>query len=213
MLDLTPSRILKGRAAAAIGVSRFTRPFRLRRLMPMRRGNSPISRVPRNICAVLAVLLAAGLVWAAWNLIPLRSAKSVTVISVAGKRAQIVRIDAQVKEILDRPLFNSDRSPPPAPPSARELAALQRPVLKSHLTGITISTGLRLAIFVSDGHTYVSVKEGGQIDGFKVQSIAPDRVILASAFGEQAVQPSKGTYQTVRNTKPIELGNFDPDKH
>lgn len=131
----------------------------------------------------------------------------------ASKRSQIAHIDAQVKEILDRPLFSSDRSPPPPPPSAEELALLQRPVLKSHLTGITISAGLRLAIFVSDGHTYVSLKEGDSIDGFKVRSIAADRVILASPFGEQAVQPSKGIYETVRNTKPVELGNFDPDRH
>jgi len=161
----------------------------------------------------LAMVVAAGFVWIVWNLVWLRSDGPGPTVPAASKRSQIAHIDAQVKEILDRPLFSSDRSPPPPPPSAKELALLQRPVLKSHLTGITISAGLRLAIFVSDGHAYVSLKEGDSIDGFKVRSIAADRVILASPFGEQAVQPSKGTYQTVRNTKPVELGNFDPDRH
>jgi hypothetical protein len=38
-------------------------------------------------------------------------------------------------------------------------------------------------------------------------------VILASAFGEQVVTLSKGPVETVRNTKPVDLGNFDPDRH
>jgi len=118
-----------------------------------------------------------------------------------------------VKEILDRPLFNSDRSPAPEPPSPEELAKLQPPVLKSHLTGITILPDTRLALFVGDGNKYLSRKEGDDIDGFKVRAIAPDHVVLASSFGEQIVRPAKGTYETVRNTKPVEMGNFDPDKN
>lgn len=144
---------------------------------------------------------------------PSRSSLSQTTMAAANRRAQTARVDAQVKEILDRPLFSSDRSPAPERPSPEELAKLQPPVLKSHLTGITVIPGVRLALFVADGNKYLSVKEGEDIDGFKVRAIAPDRVILVSSFGEQIVRPAKGSYETVRNTKPVELGNFDPDKH
>lgn len=134
-------------------------------------------------------------------------------MAAASRQAQIAHVDAQVKEILDRPLFNSGRSPAPQPPSHEELAKLQPPVLKSHLIGITILAETRLALFAGDGNKYRSLKEGEEIDGFKVRAIAADRVILASAFGEQIVRPAKGTYETVRNTKPVQLGNFDPDKN
>jgi hypothetical protein len=134
-------------------------------------------------------------------------------MAAASKRARIAHLDAQVKEILDRPLFNSDRSPTPEPPSPEELAKLRPPVLKSHLVGITILAEMRLALFAGDGNKYQSLKEGEEIDGFKVRAIAADRVTLASSFGEQIVRPNKGTYETVKNTKPIALGSFDPDKN
>ena len=110
-------------------------------------------------------------------------------------------------------MFNSDRSPVPEPPSAEELAKLQPPVLKSHLVGITILAETRLALFAGEGNKYLSLKEGEEIDGFKVRAIAADRVILGSSFGEQIVRPNKGTFETVKNTKPVALGNFDPDKN
>ena len=86
-------------------------------------------------------------------------------------------------------------------------------MLKSHLIGITILAETRLALFAGDGNKYQSLKEGDAIDGFKVRAIAPDRVILASSFGEQIVRPAKGISQTVLNTKPVAMGNFDPDKN
>ena len=128
------------------------------------------------------------------------------------RRVQAAHVDALVKEILDRPLFTPGRNPAPPPASPKDLAALRPPVLKSHLTGITIFPGTRLAVFVSEENKYRSVGEGEEIDGFKVRSISADQVILASAFGEQILRPAKANYETVRNTKPVEMGSFDPDK-
>lgn len=174
---------------------------------------SPAARVPRNIGLMLAVFFGAALVWSVLDLIPSRSSTPEPEMSGANRKAQTAHVDALVKEVMDRPLFSSDRTPPPPPPSAAELAALQRPVLKSHLVGITIHAGGRQALFVADGNKYIPLREGEAIDGFKVQSIMADHVVLASAFGEQIVQPFKGTYQTVKNTKPVSLGSFDPDKN
>jgi hypothetical protein len=191
----------------------FQKPRFLLRLMPASGGHAIAQRIPAKICVVLAFLCAAAIVAGFIGLNPSRSSISDTTMAAASKRARIAHLDAQVKEILDRPLFNSDRSPTPEPPSPEELAKLRPPVLKSHLVGITILAEMRLALFAGDGNKYQSLKEGEEIDGFKVRAIAADRVTLASSFGEQIVRPNKGTYETVKNTKPIALGSFDPDKN
>lgn len=198
MLDAI-SGSLKGRIAAA-----WRMWARDRRVL--------VSRIPNRARIVLAVFFAAAVIGGAAYSPFLRHGESKSDPLAGSRRAQTAHVDALVKEILDRPLFSSDRSPAPEAPSPRELAALQPPVLKSHLTGITVFPGTRLAIFVSDGNKYRSVQEGEDVDGFKVRSIAPDLVILGSSFGEQVVRPAKGSYETVRNTKPVELGNFDPDR-
>jgi hypothetical protein len=167
----------------------------------------------RNAFAVLAFFLAVTIVWTGANWLLYPPAPPRAAMPEGPNRARIAHIDAAVKEILDRPLFSSDRSPPPPPPTPEQLALLHRPVLKSHLTGITVLPETRVALFAGDANKYMSVKEGEEIDGFKVKTILPDRVILASAFGEQAVSISKGPVETVRNTKPVDLGNFDPDRH
>jgi hypothetical protein len=195
----------------ALAASANVRPLSLRRLMPA--PGTPIFkwRISRNTGVMLAVFLVAAIVCVAVT--AFRSNRSEPARPATARQAQTAHVDALVKEILDRPLFSSDRSPAPEPPSPEELAALRPPVLKSHLTGITILPDARLAHFVGDGNKYVSLKEGDDIDGFKVRAIAADQVILASSFGQQIVRPAKGTYETVRNTKPVELGNFDPDKN
>lgn len=168
-------------------------------------------RFSRAVGVVLTVFLVAAAVCIAMALF--RSAPSEPARPAMDRRVHTAHVDALVKEVLDRPLFNSDRSPAPEPPSPEELAKLQPPVLKSHLTGITILPGTRLALFVDGGNKYLSLKEGDDIDGFKLRAIEADHVILASSFGEQIVRPAKGAYETVRNTKPVEMGNFDPDKN
>lgn len=166
-----------------------------------------------NVLVVVALFLAGTIVWMGGNWLLYPPAPLQAAMPEAGNRTRIAHIDAAVKEVLDRPLFSSDRSPPPPPPTPAQLALLNRPVLKSRLTGITVLTDSRVALFAGEGNKYVSVKEGEEVDGFKVKNILPDRVVLASAFGEQAVTLSKGPVETARNTKPVDLGNFDPDRH
>ena len=202
------SRKGRDRATIAIVASPNVLPLALRRLMPA--SGARVRRFSRHTGVMLAIILAAAMVCTAVAVF--RSAPSEPARPATDRRAHTARVDALAKEILDRPLFSSDRRPAPEPPSPEELARLQPPVLKSHLTGISILPDTRLALFVGDGNKYQSLKEGDDIDGFKVRTIETDHVTLASSFGEQIVRPAKGTYQTVRNTKPIELGNFDPDK-
>jgi hypothetical protein len=200
MLDPTPSRNLKDRPSGTATLLRMA-------------GRVRTPSGFRNAFVVLALFLAATAVWTGGNWLLYPPAPPKAALRDTDNRAHIAHIDAGVKEILDRPLFSGDRSPPPPPPTPEQLALLHRPVLKSHLTGITVLTDTRVALFAGEANKYVSVKEGEEIDGFKVKNILPDRVILASAFGEQTVSISKGPVQTVRNTKPVDLGSFDPDRH
>lgn len=197
MLDPTPARNLKSFGAKA--ASRLTR-------------SKGAWRRISSAAVFMAIFAAAAAIWSAGHWLLSRRDAPVPFVTDVGDKARLARIDGAVKEILARPLFNADRTPPPPPPTPEQLAAAQRPVLKSHLTGITILTDSRLALFSGDGKNYISVKEGDEIDGLKVQRIEADRVILVSPFSEQILQPSKGLAPTVRNTKPLDLGSVDPDK-
>jgi len=206
MLDVTRAENLEGAAPLR------AKPFFLRGLI-RKIARSRVVPFARNAGIVLAVFAAAAMAWIAADFLLLRAPLPKAVAKTSGRELQTARADAMVKDILDRPLFSSDRSPAPEPPSPEELAAIQPPVLKSHLTGITILSGTRLALFTGEGNAHLSLKEGDDIDGFKVRTITPDQVILASAFGQQILRPGRGLAQTVKNSKPVSMGNFDPDKN
>src|SRR5262245_61345395 len=129
----------------ADGIFQIARPRFLWRLIPA--SSNPSGRMLARIGIVLAFLCATAIVAGIIGLNPSRSSISETTVAAASKRAHIAHIDAQVRQILDRPLFSSDRSPAPEPLSPEELAKLHPPVLKSHLVGITILAETRMALF------------------------------------------------------------------
>ncbi len=164
------------------------------------------------LVAGLMLILAGEIGWAAKDLIPDFASKPKAVAWETRVARDEARIDAKVKEVLERPLFTNGREPPPPPPTPEELAAAQRPILKSRLSGISLLDNAYRALFVTAENKYVWVREGDELDGFKVASIGFNQVVLSSRFGDQLLQPSRSAPQTVRNTKPVELGNFEPDK-
>jgi hypothetical protein len=55
-----------------------------------------------------------------------------------------------------------------------------------------IRPGAREALFMDVGRRPISVRVGGEIDGWTIVSIESDRVLLSSAFGERTVEPTNG---------------------
>ncbi len=168
----------------------------------------PVLAFLKVACVLLTVILVTEAGGAAASLLASLLDQPVRMTPPTDSQFRRAHYDAMVKAILDRPLFSGDRRPPPPPP----VAVKPPPVLKSRLSGILILAGWRQALFAGDGKKYTTLREGDEIDGFKVRNIQADRVILASDFGEQIVQLSSGLAKTVRNTKLVELGNFDPDR-
>lgn len=100
-------------------------------------------------------------------------------------------VDALIAGILARPLFSPSRQPPDT--TAREQSAKteREPLqLPGRLEGTAILPGEREALFAQAGGKPLAVKEGQDIDGWTVASIAADRVVLKSADGEQIVTPA-----------------------
>jgi hypothetical protein len=101
-------------------------------------------------------------------------------------------IDADVAEILERPLFSQNRAASPAA-SAEETDEGKGPQqLQRRLSGVMISPDGREALFQHDGEKPVAVKLGGQIDGWTVASVEPDHVVLKSGIGQLIVNLANG---------------------
>ncbi len=108
--------------------------------------------------------------------------------------------DAQLSEVLGRPLFASDRRPDPLRQSAGEKAGPGLP----HLTGILVSGFDKRAIFAGpdDGNPDARgtvVREGDQIGQYRVQSINVSAVALSGPDGLRMVQ----LWQAGKPSQPI----------
>lgn len=89
-----------------------------------------------------------------------------------------------VRDILERPLFHPRRrlaslgeprtAQPPAEPSAR-------------LVGVLIGANGREALFAEANNRVTVVRQGGSLQGWKIEMIEPDRVILTSSRGQRTM--------------------------
>jgi hypothetical protein len=105
-------------------------------------------------------------------------------------------METAVEAILERPLFSPSRQPPEVLTAAHIEETLETapPQLHGRLAGVMIRPGTREALFARAGQRPIAVKVGGEIDGWKIAAIEPDRVILASNFGDtQTVRPTNDT--------------------
>lgn len=126
--------------------------------------------------------------------------------------------DKLIAEILDRPLFTPGRHPPEAQAdAAAEEEEKKPPELQSRLAGVMIRPDESEALFARDGEKPIAVGEGDEIDGWTVDTIEADRVVLTSDFGEKILQPTPEERTTAisaaphaANKKPVSASNLRP---
>jgi hypothetical protein len=93
---------------------------------------------------------------------------------------------AEFSEFVERPLFLSERRPFIDPLDAEVAAPAPVKPLGLLLTGVIISPDERAALMERPGRRdIVRVAEGEVIDGWKVSSIGPDRVVLHNGEVEE----------------------------
>jgi len=109
--------------------------------------------------------------------------------ALALARAPSADLDALIDEILARPLFNASRTPRERDAND-EPEKKVRPQLQARLTGIMIGPEAREALFEHAGDKPVALREGSEIDGWKVAAIRSAEVVLTSEFGEEVVKPA-----------------------
>lgn len=92
-----------------------------------------------------------------------------------------------VEAVLARPLFSPDRRP-----AARGAVATgAAPARLPRLSGILLDGARRSVIFAAgDGGRPVVVAEGGELNGFRVQSIEAGQVTIVGPDGPHVVRPS-----------------------
>jgi len=133
-----------------------------------------------GVAAGLAVLLAAEL------LLPGQSAPTLsaapTIPAATADNASDALVSGWGDTILARPLFSPSRRPDDQA-SATASQTLPR------LSAIIVIGATRSAIFAAPGQKPINVSEGGAIDGYRVMSIAPNRVDLLGAGGALALHP------------------------
>src|SRR5262249_961238 len=104
---------------------------------------------------------------------------------IAAARPAALDRNAFIAEILERPVFSPDRVP------HEETAANEAepeesgpPQLQSRLTGIMIGPTGREALFERDDGEFAGVKEGAEMEGWKVKAIRAAKVVLPSQAGD-----------------------------
>jgi hypothetical protein len=134
--------------------------------------------------------IVAGLVLLAELAAPILAISSDTLESSRARSEQITqkKADAMVAEILQRPLFTQGRQAPQV-----MVAKAAPPQLQGRLAGVMLQDEFREALFTRPGGKPLAVREGDMIDGWTVERIATDSVLLTSAFGEQLVRPTNGS--------------------
>jgi hypothetical protein len=91
-----------------------------------------------------------------------------------------------VDKTLARPLFSSDRRPPPDTASLVAGPSMSLP----RLTGVVVSSAGAFAIFAGpEGGKPVVVEEGGQVGAAVVETIAPGRVVILGPGGAVVLRP------------------------
>lgn len=101
-------------------------------------------------------------------------------------RQQGPRVEELVATALARPLFSSTRRPPQ---SAAAGGAGDNDLADRRLTGIVTTPAHRLAIFAIKGEKPLTVAEGDEMSGWRIESITPREVSLTGPSGSKTLQP------------------------
>ena len=81
--------------------------------------------------------------------------------------------------VVERPLFNASRRAPSAAP----LSVGGEPMLlgRYRLSGVVVMAERRLALLADASGQHIKVEEGGDLDGWRMLSISPRRLVLSRA--------------------------------
>ena len=81
--------------------------------------------------------------------------------------------------VVERPLFNASRRAPSAAP----LSVGGEPMLlgRYRLSGVVVTAERRLALLADASGQHIKVEEGGDLDGWRMLSISPRRLVLSRA--------------------------------
>ena len=81
--------------------------------------------------------------------------------------------------VVERPLFNASRRAPSAAP----LSVGGEPMLlgRYRLSGVVVTAERRLALLADASGQHIKVEEGGDLDGWRMLSISPRRLVLTRA--------------------------------
>ncbi len=109
----------------------------------------------------------------------------------AGALAPDADKDDLIAEILERPLFTPGRNPPePAAAPQVEEKPKGPAEFEGRLAGVVLRPGGSEALFARDGEKPIAVTEGQEIDGWTVDTIEADHVVISSDLGERTFEPT-----------------------
>jgi general secretion pathway protein N len=111
-------------------------------------------------------------------------------LAPAIRRQQNPRLDELLATTLARPLFSSTRRPPQG---AASDAAPSSELKDTRLTGIVTEPGRRIAIFAVNGAKPLTLTEGENVSGWRIENITPREVSLSGPGGTKTLQPKFDT--------------------
>jgi len=132
------------------------------------------------LAAALSVLIAAE--WLLPGAMPPSAPRFTTAAATGTANGSSAATSQWTDAILARPIFSASRRPDDEPGTVTQAAP-------PRLSAIIITATGRLAVFAPDGQKPQSRTEGGEIDGYRLQRIAPDRVELIGPFGRLSLRP------------------------
>lgn len=109
-------------------------------------------------------------------------------------------------EVVRRPLFSPTRQPP-----SEAVKDTQGNAGNFALLGIIISNGVRVALLQHGRPPATArLKEGQGVDGWTIQSILPDRVVLQNGAAEQEIKLKDRPQQPPQPPQPRQPARAEP---
>ncbi len=152
--------------------------------------------MPKLALSILATcsLVLAGVIAVEWkgdapeSRSPPAPASTMALADPAAKLQAGQQDTAYLSEIRARPLFTASRRPPAS--GDRAAASGTASALKGRLAGIVVSPAGSEALFVESGKAKaVSVREGESFDGWTVERIEPEHVMVRAGARLETVEP------------------------
>jgi general secretion pathway protein N len=106
--------------------------------------------------------------------------------AAAAPRASNARLDELLAIALARPLFSSTRRPPQG---AANDGASGSDLADTRLTGIVTEPGHHVAIFAVNGAKPLTLTEGEDVNGWRIENITPREVSLSGPGGTKTLEP------------------------